>query len=59
MCFSTWDVFGPTDDDHQLSVSQVTQRRKSLDVTLWHCGVRHGIDLFWLRYQQVRHYLCD
>ena len=57
--FHTWDVFGPADDDHQLAVSQVAQRGQSLDVALRHGGVRHGIDLLWLRHQQVRHYLCD
>lgn len=57
--FYTWDVLGPADDDHQLTVSQVAQRGQSLDVALRHGGVRHGIDLLWLRHQQVRHYLCD
>lgn len=51
--FYTWDVFGPADDDHQLAVSQVAQRGQSLDVTLRHGGVRHGIDLLWLHHQQM------
>lgn len=55
----TWDVLGPADDDHQLAVSQVAQCGQSLDVALWHGGVRHGVDLLWLCHQQVRHYLCD
>ena len=57
--FSTWDMFCPADDDHQLAVSQVAQRGQSLDVALRHGRVRHGIDLLRLRHQQVRHYLCD
>lgn len=57
--YFTWDVFSPADYDHQLAVGQVTERGQSLDVTLRHGGVRHGIDLLWLCHQQVRHYLCD
>lgn len=57
--FSTWDVFGPANDDHQLTVSEVAQCGQGLDVALRHGGVRHGIDLLWLSHQQVRHYLCD
>lgn len=57
--FYTWDVFRPANDDHQLAVSKVAQRGQSLNVALWHGRVGHGIDLLWLRNQQVRHYLCD
>lgn len=50
---STWDVLGPADIDHQLSVRQVTQRGQSLDVTVGHGRVRHGVDLLRLGDQQV------
>lgn len=50
----TWDVLGPPDVDHQLSVRQVTQRSQGLDVAVWYCWVRHGINLLWLSHQQVR-----
>lgn len=51
----TWDVFGPADDDHQLAVGQVTQCGQCFDVALGHGGVRHGVDLLRLRYQQMGH----
>lgn len=53
---STWDMFGPADIDHQLSVSQVTQCGQSLDVALRYSGVRHGKDTFRLSHQQQRHH---
>lgn len=61
MCFffglkATWDVLGPADVDHQLPVSQVTQRGQSLDVTLRHGGVRHGKNALRLGHQQHRHH---
>jgi len=52
----TWDVFGPADVDHQLSVGQVAQRGQSLDVALGHGGVRHGEDALGLGHQQQGHH---
>ncbi len=52
--FPTWDMFGPADVDHQLSVRQVTQRSQGLDVAVWYSWVRHGVNLLWLGHQQVR-----
>lgn len=49
----TWDMFRPTDDDHQLAVSQIAQRGQSLDVPVGHGGVGHGVDLLRLHDQQV------
>lgn len=53
----TWDVFGPANVDHQLSVSEVTQRGQSLDVALGYCGIRHGEDALGLGDQEQRHHL--
>lgn len=53
--FPTWDMFGPADVDHELSVRQVTQRSQGLDVAVWYCWVRHGVNLLWLGHQQVRY----
>ena len=52
-------MLGPADDDHQLSVCQVTQRGEGLDVALGHGGVGHGVDLLWLGHQQVGHDFGD
>lgn len=52
--FPTWDMLGPADVHHQLSVRQVTQRSQGLDVAVWYCWVWHGINLLWLGNQQVR-----
>lgn len=46
-------MFRPTDDDHQLAVSQIAQRGQSLDVPVGHGGVGHGVDLLRLHDQQV------
>lgn len=46
-------MFRPTDDDHQLAVSQIAQRGQSLDVPVGHGGVGHGVDLLRLHHQQV------
>lgn len=48
-------MFSPANDDHQLAVSQVAQSGQSLDVSVGHCGVRHGVDLLRLHHQQMRH----
>lgn len=49
----TWDVLGPTNDDHELPVGQVTESGQSLDVALWHARGRHGVEFVRLSYQQV------
>ena len=49
----TWDVLGPADDDHELSVCQVTESGQGLDVTLRHAGGRHGVQLVRFSHQQV------
>lgn len=46
-------MFGPADDDHQLAVGQVAQRGQSLDVSIGHGGVGHGVDFLWLHHQQM------
>lgn len=51
----TWDVFGPTDDDHKLAIGQVAQRGQGLDVAVGHAGVGHGVDFLGLHQQQMRH----
>lgn len=49
----TWDVLGPADDDHELSVRQVTESGQGLDVTLRHARGRHGVELVGLGHQQI------
>lgn len=51
-------MFRPTNDDHQLAVSQIAQRGQSLDVPVGHGGVGHGVDLLRLHDQQVGNDLC-
>ena len=53
----TWDVFGPSNVDHQLAVSQVTERGEGFDVAVGYSGIRHGIDLLWFSHKQVGHNL--
>lgn len=49
----TWDVLGPADDDHELSVRQVTESGQGLDVALRHARGRHGVELVRLGHQQI------
>lgn len=51
----TGDVFGPADDDHQLTIRKVTEggERALGRVRLQRVG--HGEQLLWLCRQEVRH----
>lgn len=49
----TWNMLRPSNDNHQLPVSQVTQCSEGLDVTVGDSRVRHGIDLLRLGHQQM------
>lgn len=49
----TWNMLRPSNDDHQLSVRQVTQCSEGFDVTVRDSRVRHGIDLLRFSHQQM------
>lgn len=53
----TWNMLGPSNDHHQLSVGQVAQRGEGFDVAVGDGGVRHGIDLLRFGHQQMGHNL--
>lgn len=49
----TWNMLRPSNDNHQLPVSQVTQCSEGFDVTVRDSRVRHGIDLLRFGHQQM------